>query len=163
MVLLSDTIIELLNFRAQQEEISSRMYKAMSIWLDYSGYTGAAKLFDKYAKEEQEHVSWATDYLLNLDIKPKMFELPKPECEFESLSEVLNKAFKHELEVTNQCKEFASACASENDYMTLVLAQKYLTEQVDEIAKTTLLLDKLEAFGDSKVALKLLDTEMGQM
>ena len=40
--LLSEECVNTLQYRIQQEEQSSRIYLAMSLWLNNEGYTGAA-------------------------------------------------------------------------------------------------------------------------
>ena len=160
--IISDKIITLLNYRIEQEEQSSRLYKSMSNWLNYNGFTGAAKLWEKYSNEELTHAQWSYDYLLDLDIKPITPELPKPKQDFNGLIDIIQKSYDHELEITTQCQQLAKACVEENDFMTLVIAQKYLKEQTEEIAKTVYWLDRIEAFGDSKECLRLLDNEMSQ-
>lgn len=161
MAVLVQSIIDSINYRIHQEEYSSRLYLAMSVWLDKNGYTGAAKLWKQYSIEEQGHAEWAYRYLLDLDILPDVPAFKRPQVEFKGLPNIIALSLKHELDITRQCQELGSLSKDNNDWMTLELAQKYLKEQVDEIAKITTWVDKLEAFGESKEALRLLDNEMG--
>lgn len=157
---ISEKVIKLLNYRIEQEELSSRIYKAMSIWLEYNGYLGAAKLWNKYSQEELSHAEWAYEYLLDLDIMPNVPALNKPQNEFNGFVEIIQKSYDHESEITSQCQEFANNAFKDGDYMALELAQKYLKEQQEELAKTTKWLDRIEAFGSSNECLRLLDDEM---
>lgn len=163
MVVIKDTIINLLNYRIEQEELSARLYKSMSIWLNKHGFIGASKLWDKYSIEETTHAKWAYDYLLSLNIQPMVPTLMQPQLEFKGLPNIIALSYQHEVDILNQLQELADASQVHNDYMTLELVQRYLKEQVEEIEKTTTFIDKLEAFGDDKVALRLLDNEMGGM
>lgn len=56
----------------EQEENSARLYEAMSLWLDNSGYVNAAKAWKKDAEGEWEHAQWAKDFLLDMGITPKL-------------------------------------------------------------------------------------------
>ena len=159
---ISELLIQLLNYRIKQEEISARLYKAMSLWLNFNGYLGASKLWNSYSEEEFKHAQWSYDYLLDLDVLPELPELPKPETSFIDLVDIINRSYKHEQEVTKQCQELAKKAMQELDFMTLELAQKYLKEQQEELSKTVTWLDRLEAFGTSKEALRLLDNEMNE-
>lgn len=161
MAVISDTLIGLLNYRIEQEELSSRIYLAMSTWLSFHGFQGAADLWKKYSDEEIVHSRFAYDYLLDLDILPTVPALEQPQLEFNSLPQVIALSYQHEVEVTKQCHDLARAAAQEGDFMTVALAQKYLTEQVEELAKTQYWIDRLEAFGADPAALRLLDNEMG--
>lgn len=160
MAFISKKIEELINLRIVEEEQSSRLYLAMAKWLGYNGYAGASKLWAKYASEENNHSDWAYTYLEDLDILPKVPALEAPKCEFKGLEDICKQSYDHEMMVTQSCNNLAKAAAAEGDYMTLQLAQKYLAEQVEEIGKTTSWLDKLDAFGTSPEALRLLDNEM---
>jgi ferritin len=158
--MVAGSIVNMLNFRIAQEELSSRMYKAMSVWLTMNGYLGAGKLWSQYATEELEHAQWAYDYLLAVNIAPMIQNIPQPDSSFTSLRQIVAISYKHELEVTKQCQELANACQQEGDYMTLTLAQKYLTEQVDEIDKLSNMVSKLAAFGDGGASLQLFDNQL---
>jgi len=159
---ISQRVINLLNYRIEQEEYSSRLYKSMAIWLEYNGYLGAAKLWNRYSKEELEHAEWAYEYLLDLDIMPNVPALLKPESEFAGLVDILQRSFDHETLITNQCQNFASESFKDADFMALELAQKYLKEQQEELSKTTKWLDRIEAFGTTNDVLRLLDNELSE-
>ena len=161
MALISDKMIAKLNFRIAQEEMSSRIYLAMSMWLEWNGYSGAAKLWKRYSDEELTHAKMAYDYLLDLNIKPTVPQLMQPQEDFKSLPQIIALSYKHEVEITNQCSELTKFAMSESDMMTFGLAQKYVAEQVEELAKTQYWIDRLEIFGDDKIALRMLDEEMG--
>lgn len=160
---MHEKIIELLNNRIQQEELSARIYKAMSVWLNYNGFAGAAKLWQKYSDEEVKRSEITYNYLLDLDIMPAVDSLQKPQTAFESLEQIIQLSYKHELDITAQCNRLAKNSYEVGDFQTLQLAQSYLKEQVEEQAKTKYWIDRLKAFGNSKEALRLLDNEMGEI
>lgn len=163
--IISDSIINLLNYRIQEEEYSGRLYKAIGICMGFKGYLGAEKLFKKYSAEEFTHAEWAYDYLLKLDIKPVTPALQAPPPMFDGLVDVLLLSFNHEIDITNQCKALAAACLAEGDFMTLALAQKYLTEQSEEIEKFSTILDWVDTMGDdpSPESLRLLDNHLEEL
>lgn len=160
---LNGGLIKLLNYRIEQEEFSSRLYLAMSIWLDYNGYGGAAKLWKIYSNEEMGHAQWTYQYLLDLDVMPVVPSIKQPTLEFNGLPDVVLLSKQHEDEVTIQCQQLAGEALKSADFMTLELAQRYLKEQVDELAKTQYWIDWLNASGTEKTVLRLLDNEMAQV
>lgn len=162
MAVISSEMIDLVNYRIEQEEYSSRIYLAMSNWADVNGYNGAAKLWKKYSDEELQHASWSYQYLKDLNILPKTPAQQQPDQEFTGLVDIVMKSYKHELDITKQCQEFASKAQQSQDFMTFTLAEKFLKEQIDELAKTNYWVDRLKAFGKEKDVLRLLDDEMGQ-
>lgn len=165
MAVISKKIEDLINFRIVEEETSSRIYLGMSKWLLYNGYNGASKLWKKYSDEEQAHSTKAFSYLEDLDILPKVPSLDAPETEFDSLPQICKLSYEHELKITKSCSELAKAAANEQDYMTLEFAQWYLTEQKEEIMKTTNWLNRIEMLGGENITkdgLFLLDQEMAE-
>jgi ferritin len=163
MVYITQSAIDALNYRIKMEEESSRLYLAMSTWLNKNGYMGAATLWKKYSDEEQEHAEWAYDYLLNLDVQPTVPELSEQQQKFNSLPEIIRLTLEHELDVTSQCNDLAKLAVDEGDFMLLELALKYVREQNEELGKATGWVDELEAFGEDPIALRLLDTKMGTL
>ena len=157
--LISEKIIKYLNYRISQEEISSRLYEQMSLWLNNEGYMNAAKLWKRYADEELTHAGWAKEYLLSLGVMPELISLPKPVINVSSLVDIINSSYDHEVMVTEQCKELAKL-ASEEDYLLMPLALKYVHEQVEELEKMQTFKDMLATFGTSKESLFLLDKEL---
>jgi len=158
--LISNEMIEVLNYRIEQEEYSSRIYLAMSMWLNNKGYVNAAKLWKKYSTEELAHADFSRTYLLSLGITPCTPALKQPKEEFTGLPEIIKMSLAHEQEITKQCKELADKAFKEGDHMLYQLAAKYLTEQIEELDKSQNLVDQLEAFGEDKIAMRLLDHEL---
>jgi ferritin len=158
--LISEDCVKYLNYRIEQEELSSRLYLAMSLWLNDSGYTNAAALWKKYSAEELSHADWAREYLLALGILPETPTLSAPQQTFNDLADIIYKSHEHEALITNQCKELASSAFKKGDHMLYQLALKYLHEQVEEMDKMQTWVDKLETFGTDKIALRFLENEM---
>jgi ferritin len=159
-ILLSDECINYLNYRIQQEEYSSRIYLAMSMWLTNNGYLNAGKLWRKYSSEELVHAEWSRDYLLSMGVQPATPKLDQPAETFNGLSEIINDSYDHEIVVTKQVKELANDAFKKGDHMLYELALKYLKEQVEEHNKMQDLVDQLQAFGEDKIAMRLFDHEL---
>ena len=153
--------VDILTFRIEQEEASARLYEAMSLWLNDKGYAGASKAWAKDAEGEWEHAQWAKDFLLDMGVNPKLSALPEPPHEFAGLPDIIRKSFEHEVVVTQQCNELANYAYLNGNHLLYQLAMKYMAEQQEEMGKAQTYLDKLAAFGESEVAMKLFDTELG--
>jgi ferritin len=155
--------IELLQFRIQQEQLSSRIYEQMSLWLDNQGYTGSASLWVKYSQEELKHAEFAKEYLLSFGITPELRKLDAPVASFKDLCEVIHATFDHEVLITQQCNELATKASAMGDHLLYTLGLKYCAEQIEESEKTQNLIDQLKTFGEDKIALRLLDNYLGSL
>lgn len=160
---ISTKTIELLNLRIKNEELSSRIYRQMYVELDYYGYSGAAKLWKKYSDEELGHAQMVYDLLLDLDVLPTVPELKAPTSYNGDLPAIIKASYEHEQQITRECQQLYLETLKSGDILAMQLAQKLVTEQVEELAKSKYWVDKLEQFGDDKIALRLLDNEMGEL
>jgi len=160
---LSESIVNFLNYRIEQEELSSRLYLSMSLWLTNEGYLGAGKLFKKYSTEELSHAERAREMLLANGLQPLTPALEQPQQEFKSLPEIIKLAFEHEKEITRQCYALTKAAYKEDNFMVVELGLWYSKEQAEELDKFQNLMDRLEAFGTDPDLLRELDDEMENM
>lgn len=157
----SVSVIKSLNYRIEQEELSSRLYEAMSLWLNDNGFMGAAKAWKKDADDEMTHAEWAKEYLLDMGVQPVLPALSKPLQDFAGLPDIIKKSYDHEVIVTKQCNDLANEALKTSDNLLYQLANKFLHEQQEELGKLQTLLDKLSAFGEDQIAMRLLDNELG--
>ena len=146
--ILSKEIVTELNYRIQQEEFSSRLYKQMALWFKNEGYAHLAALYTKYASEEMNHAGWAEDFLLNHGVTPELKPLQSPYAEYGSCMEILEETLKHELEVTKQCEAMANKALKMGSHTLYSLATKYCAEQVEEIGKAIDIIDHAKLTDD---------------
>ena len=157
---ISNEFIEALNFRINEEEYASRLYKSMAIWFRFKGYDGFAKYWMDWSSEELDHASWACYYLLDVDVKPEVRPLKEVDNDFDSVTDIVEKTLEEEKKITDQCNDLARMALEKKDLMLSNLAQQYLAEQQEEINKVTNLLSKLKAFGNSGAVLMEIDEQM---
>lgn len=156
----TQSVIKILNYRIEQEEQSSRLYHAMSMWLNDHGFMGAAKKWQKDSDDEMSHANWAKGYLLDMGIQPVIPALQKPQQDFSGLPQIIRTSYDHEIIVTKQCNDLANEALKTSDNLLYQLANKFLQEQQEELGKLQTLLDKLESFGETKDVLFMLDQEL---
>ena len=158
--LISKKTIDLLQYRIQEEENSARIYLSMSMWLENEGFLNATKLWKKYSSEENSHADWAREYLLSFGILPETPELKKVKSSYKGLSDIIQKSFDHEIEITLQLQKLAKHAIQIDDHMLYTLAEKYLKEQIEEHDKTQTLVDQLRSFGTNKHSMRLMNSAM---
>ena len=157
---ISKECIDILNFRIEQEEYSSRVYHAMSLWLNNNGYFGAAAVWQTDSDGEMVHAGWAKSFLLDMGVTPKVQALKEPPLMFAGLPDIIRQSYAHEILITKQCNELASHAMKYGNHLLYQLAMKFLTEQQEELGKVQNLVDQLESFGEDKIAMRLFDHEL---
>ena len=158
----NNKLIKLLNYRINQEEYSSRLYHAMSLWLDNQGYISAAELWQKYSDEELVHAAKVKDFLKSFGIMPEIQTIQDVDTSnFKDLPNIIKLSFEHELEISRQCEELAKAGNESDNLMVYDLGMWLVREQIEELDKTQTLMDKVNLFYDgSKVSLALLEEKI---
>ena len=159
---VTDECIKILNYRIEQEEQSSRIYEAMSLWLNDNGFKGAAKRWKQDSLDELKHAGWAKEFLLAMGCQPKLPALKEPVQEFESLLDIVIQSYDHEIMVTEQCNDLAKYAMGYGNHLLYQLAIKYLQEQQEELEKIDDILSRLNLVDKSdKIAILLIDQELG--
>jgi ferritin len=151
MELISKKTIDLLNFRINQEQMVSKNYEQMYLWLQNEGYFNAAQVWKKNYEDELKHASWAKDYLLSFNIMPELDIISESENVFNSFEEIAQKTLKFETETTMQCRALAKHALEEGDYNLLVLANKYNEEQIEEMGLIYDILDIIKLSSDKLI------------
>jgi ferritin len=152
--------IELLNYRINQEELSSRLYEFCSLWLDVKGLANTSKLYKKYSEEELAHAQKAKDFLTSYNIVPTLQTLPEIDKQFKTLEDVLKFTLEHELDITRQCEELLVASRKSNCGTLETLALFYCEEQIEELDKSYNNIDFLSNCGGINI---LFDNYIGEL
>lgn len=151
MELISQKTIDLLNYRIQQEQMTSKNYEQMFLWLKNESYFNAAELWKKNYEDELEHAGWAKEYLLSFNVMPELATIPEPENLFTSFEDIVNKTYDFEVETTKQCRELAKHALEEGDYNLLTLANKFNEEQIEEMNSINDLKDIIKLSSDKLI------------
>ena len=149
--LLSQDVVDVMNYRIQQEEFSARLYEQMKMWFDNKGYKNLSKLYEEYVNDEMTHAGWAKSYLLDYGIVPQLKPLASPYVEYKDCKDIFNATLEHEQVVTSQVAELASKSLKIGNFVLHALALKYCAEQQEEIGKSINLLDIHALTGDGLV------------
>ena len=132
---LPQVIVDDLNKHIEAEAYSSQIYLAMSMWCEDNGYTGGAKLFKKYSEEELTHMNKLYQYILDRDYCPITPALEKPANEYSDILDVIETAYKHEIEVSDSYHVTADIAMKERCHTTYAFIHWFIKEQIEEEAK----------------------------
>lgn len=141
MKLISQEAINMLQYRIQQEQYSSKLYEQMSLYLNNEAYLNMAKVWAKFSEEELKHAELAKKYLLSFNVMPELMVIEEPINDFKDARDIIQKTFDHEVILFNQIKELSNKAMELKDWSLFTLAQEYLEIQVGELDEVYNLVD----------------------
>ena len=160
--MISNTINEILNEQINKEFYSGYLYLSMSAHLKELGLNGFASWTKIQAKEEVEHGLKIFDYLINCNSFVTLKQIRTPEFEFQGILSIFNHIYEHEQCITRAVMTIAQKAEEENDRTTLNFMDWFISEQIEEEEAVKNIINRLELFGEDKVALYLIDKELGE-
>jgi len=159
--MISQSLTDALNEQLRQELYSSYLYLAMSAYTDSQNLPGFAHWLRIQANEEQAHAMRFYEFILDRDGRVQLQSLPQPPRDFGSPLDLFEQVLAHEQEITSLIEQLYRKAAAAQDHATQIFLEWFITEQVEEEKTATQLLETLRMAGDNKVALLMLDREVG--
>ena len=160
--MIKEKILKILNKQINEELFSSYLYLSMSGYFSSINLDGFAKWMRLQSQEENEHAMKILDYILQRDGKVALTAIETPKAVWKSPLEAFQKAFKHEQHISSCIHNIVDLAIQEKDHPTSHFFQWFVSEQVEEEANASNILEKLKMVGDNKGGLFMLDRELGQ-
>ena len=157
--MIGKKMTEGLNAQIGREYSAAIQYFAMGAWFEEQGLTGFATFFFKQGDEENEHGMKFVRYLGEVGGHVSMPAIAKPKDSFGSVGEALQQFLKMEEDVTRAIYELVELAGAEKDHSAFEFLQWYVSEQREEVASATSLLDRFKRFGEERAV--LLDSTLG--
>ena len=130
--MLSNIILEKLNHQVNLEASSAHLYLHMSAWLLSQSLDSTAAFFRAHAEEERAHMMKLFDYINETGSLAMIGDVATTAPEWKSHIELLEVAYKHELEITKSINDLVDTALREKDYSTFQFLQWYVAEQHEE-------------------------------
>ena len=159
--MISQSLVDALNDQVKQELYSSYLYLSMSAFCEDRNLTGFAHWMRLQADEEHVHAMKIFDFIQDRDGRAVLQAIPQPARDFGSPLELFEQILAHEQEVTSLIEQLYRTASAEQDHATQVFLQWFVSEQVEEEKSASQILETLRMAGDNKVALLMLDRELG--
>lgn len=161
--MLNKKVEEALNAQIVKEDHSSQLYLAMASWADTHGYAGTSEFLYRHSDEERIHMLKMVRFVNERGGTAIIPGLEKPTQEFTSLKQIFEEIQSHEEMITMRINEIVQLCLEEKDFTTHNFMQWYVSEQLEEEALISKVLDKLKLAGNDKGALYMFDSDMEKM
>ncbi|MBN2812526.1 MAG: ferritin [Bacteroidales bacterium] len=149
--MLNKKVEKILNEQVEKEGYSSTLYLAMASWAETKGMAGVAGWLYAQSDEEREHMLKIVRYINERGGKAVVPAFKKPEQDFGEVKKMFEEVLKHEQFITASINSIVAVCIDEKDYTTHNWIQWFVTEQIEEEANATQILDKLKLMGNGNL------------
>ncbi|MCE1190503.1 MAG: ferritin [Ignavibacteria bacterium] len=149
-----------LNLQLNKEFYSSYLYLSMAAYFEGINLAGFANWMRVQTQEEYAHAMKFFDYIVQKGGKATLEVIAKPENSWDSPLAVYEATYEHEKFVTQSIDDLVNLAYDERDHATIGFLQWFVTEQVEEEANVTKLIDELKMVADNKTGLFMLDREL---
>ena len=156
---ISDKLEGMINLQIGREEDSSRLYRAMSLFLNNLGWKYAAHLWKRYSREELEHAERLWKYLLDRGCIPQVVQLSAQKPTLTCITDVITQSYAHEIQVSKWISEIALAALAEKDLSTYQMLQWFIKEQIEEEKKMQFWMDRMAVIQKTNSPLILLEKD----
>jgi ferritin len=160
--MLNKKVEKAMNKQMNMEMYSGYIYLSMSAYFTSISLDGFAHWMRLQAQEELDHSMRLYDHVLNREGAIELAPVKAPPPTWKSPLDACQAALKHERVNTKQINDLVELAFDTNDHATRVFLQWFVTEQVEEEATASKLVEKVRMAKESKGALFILDQELGQ-
>lgn len=150
-----------INEQIKHEMGSAYLYLAMAADFHAKSLDGMAQWMKVQAQEEVGHAIRFFDHLNERDGRVELLAIEQPQKEWDSPLAAYEAAYGHEQFITGKINDLVKLAREENDNAAWIMLQWFVTEQVEEEATASKVVDMLKLIGDSGHGLLMTDRELG--
>jgi ferritin len=159
--MISKKMQHALNKQINAEFYSSYLYLSMSSYFEDNKYAGFAHWMRLQAQEELMHAMKIYTFIHDRGGSVELSEIKAPPKSWKNPLEVFKQTLEHEKSVSNMIYDLVDLANKENDHAVHNFLQWFITEQVEEEASTSRLLDQFEMVESAPGGVYMLDRELG--
>ena len=160
--MISEKMNKAINEQINKELYSAYLYVGMAAYAASLSLNGVANWFKVQAGEEIQHATKFMKYITEQGGKIVLKAIDAPPQKFTSVAGLFDITLAHEKVVTASINSLVALAKKEDDAATGIFLQWYVTEQVEEEANPTEILQKLEIGGKTGSSLLILDGILAQ-
>lgn len=159
---MSEKMQAAMNEQINAELYSSYLYLSMSSYFSSVNLAGMATWMRVQVQEELFHAIKMYDFVNERGGRAVMKAIAQPPADWPSALAVFANGLAHEQKVTGLINNLVDLAMAERDHATTIFLQWFVTEQVEEEANASAIVNKLRMIGNDASSLFALDQELGQ-
>jgi ferritin len=160
--MLGKKLQDAMNEQIKNELYSAYLYLSMSAYCEAANLPGFAHWMRVQAQEEEAHAMKFYNFIHERGGRVVLQAIDQPPVEFPSPLAVFEQTLEHEQKVTGMIHDLYALAVEEKDYASQIFLQWFVTEQVEEEASASQILEMLKMIGDKGHALIMLDRQLGR-
>lgn len=158
--MISKKMEKALNDQINAELYSAYLYLALAASFENKNLKGLAHWMTVQAKEEVSHAMKIYDYINEVGGRVVLDAVAKPPKAVSSPLKAFEAAYKHEQYITGRINKLVEQAQKESDYATNAFLQWFVTEQVEEEANTSEIVELLKMVGSDSRGLLVIDRQL---
>jgi len=160
--MLAKIVEEELNKQLNAELYSAYLYLSMSAFLASKNMSGFANWMRIQFEEEQAHAIKIYDYIIDRGGRVILTQIESPKREWKDIIEVFEGVLAHEQKITGEINNLVNVAIGEKDHATVNMLQWFVSEQVEEEATASDILEQLKFVNGKGSGLFMIDRELKQ-
>ena len=160
--MLKKKMLKAMNDQINAEMYSAYLYLSMDAYFQSSSLSGFAAWMRAQAQEEMMHAMKFYEFVNERGGKVTLEAIAKPESTWDSPLAVFEAVLTHEQHVTSLINNLVDLAISEKDHASNIFLQWFVTEQVEEEASASEVVEKLKRIKDNPSGLFMMDAELGR-
>jgi ferritin len=154
-------LLKALNDQVNAEMYSSYLYLAMSADASDKGFSGMSNWFQIQAQEEMIHAMKIFKYIIDRGEKVEFKQIEKPPVVWENVVDLFEATLAHEKLVSGMFRVLYKIAREIFDPETEIFLTWFITEQVEEEAHASEILQKVKMTQNVPGALFVVDKDLG--
>ena len=157
--MIKKRVEEELNKQLNAELYSAYLYLSMSAYCADNNLAGFSHWMRLQFEEEQAHAMRFFQFILDRGGKVELKAINEPKHDWKNIIDVFENILRHEQHITSMINDLVNVAMEERDHATVNFLQWYVSEQVEEEATVSDLLDQLRLIEGKGPGLFMLDRE----
>ena len=153
---------EALNGQLNAEYYSAYLYLSMAAYFESVNLPGFAHWMTVQAKEETGHAMKIYRHIVDRDGRVTLTAIEAPPKQWQSPLDAFNDTLKHERKVTGLIHKLVDLAIAEKDHAASVFLNWFVSEQVEEEANASAIVEKLKMVKNASGPMMMLDRHLAE-